>query len=171
MTSPELPRQIIKNGAIADDTWQHVSECKVRQFPKGDIIVSLETWKTHSSSLLDRSSSLGIRLSSDESVDDIASDLQHFRVIAIEFPVMTDGRGFSIARRLREQHGFTGEIRAVGDVLRDQLFFMYRCGFNSFEIRPDKSLEEALNAFNEISITYQSGIDEPNPLWKRSPRS
>ncbi|MEM8120240.1 DUF934 domain-containing protein, partial [Morganella morganii] len=87
---------------------------------------------------------LGVWLDADEEPESIAGDLDRFQVIAVNFPAFTDGRGFSSARLLRERYGYKGEIRAIGDVLRDQLFFMRRCGFDAYAIRADRSPEDAL---------------------------
>ncbi|MGB5063692.1 MAG: DUF934 domain-containing protein, partial [Candidatus Competibacter sp.] len=81
-------------------------------------------------------------------------------------PKFSDGRAYSQARLLRERHGYRGEIRAVGDVLRDQLFFMARCGFDAFEPRADRSLEDALAAFGDFSASYQPAADQPLPLYR-----
>lgn len=161
---------MIRDGAIVDDSWRHVDDGDTEPLPEGDIIVGTDRWTAEREALLQRGSGLGVRLRSDEKPDDIADDLSHFQVIAVEFPILTDGRGFSIGRRLREQYGFQGELRAVGDVLRDQLYYMQRCGFNAFEVRADKKPEDALDAFREMSVTYQPGTDEPRPLWRRARR-
>ena len=88
-------------------------------------------------------------------------------MIAIDFPAFKDGRGFSQARLLRERYGYKGEIRAVGDVARDQMFFMARCGINAFEVKPGRSLEDALKAFNDFSVTYQPAADDGRPFFLR----
>ncbi|MFD2189978.1 DUF934 domain-containing protein [Pistricoccus aurantiacus] len=88
-------------------------------------------------------------------------------VIAIDFPAFTDGRGYTLARQLRERYGYRGEIRAVGDVLIDQLFYMHRCGFDAFLLREDQVVEDALNAQHTFSLSYQISIDTPEPLFLR----
>jgi len=85
----------------------------------------------------------------------------------VSFPVFTDGRGYSIARLLRDRHGWTGELRAVGDVLRDQLFALARCGFDSFALRAGQDVQASLAAFGDFSVRYQSATDEPMPLFRR----
>ena len=87
--------------------------------------------------------------------------------IAIDFPAFTDGRGYTLARQLRERYGYRGEIRAVGDVLIDQLFYMHRCGFDAFLLREDQVVEDALNAQHTFSLSYQISIDTPEPLFLR----
>ena len=87
--------------------------------------------------------------------------------MVLNFPAFKDGRGFTTARLLRERHGYKGEIRAVGDVGRDQMFYMQRCGFNAFEVRSDRDLEDALRALDDFTVTYQAAADQPLPLYRR----
>ena len=87
----------------------------------------------------------------DDDVAPLLPWLATLPLIAIRFPVFTDGRGYSLARLLRGRHGYAGELRAVGDVLRDQLYFLQRCGFDSFALRADQPPEEALAAFHDYS--------------------
>ncbi|MBU2038989.1 MAG: DUF934 domain-containing protein, partial [Gammaproteobacteria bacterium] len=82
-------------------------------------------------------------------------------------PKFSDGRGYSTARLLRERHGFKGELRSVGDVLIDQLFFMNRCGFNSFALRDDQDLNDALAAFATFTVCYQNDVNDQRPLFRR----
>lgn len=87
--------------------------------------------------------------------------------IAVEFPKPTDGRGFSIARLLRDRVGFRGELRAVGAVAHDQLNFMRRCGFDTFDLRDGEDPAACLRAFSEMSVVYQGAADDPRPLFRR----
>ena len=88
-------------------------------------------------------------------------------VIAINFPKFVDGRGYSIARILRDQLGYKGELRAIGDVLHDQLFYLKRCGFDSFAISEDTAAEAALSGLTDFSNSYQCAVDQPEPLFRR----
>ena len=90
-------------------------------------------------------------------------------LIAVQFPKLGDGRGFSTAALLRRRHGWRGELRAIGDVLRDQLFFMRGVGFDSFALRADRSVEDALAAFSEFSDTYQGSVEPALPAYRRNP--
>lgn len=160
--------QIIKDRKIVEDDWQHVNGEAGDELPDGKIIVSLSRWKAERNDLLRRKNSgLGVQLEPGEHADEIAEDLAHLEVVALNFPVFRDGRGYSTARLLRDRHGYAGELRAVGDVLRDQVFYMHRCGFNAFEVREDRDLDDALKAFDEFSVTYQPASDETRPIWKR----
>lgn len=160
--------QIIKNRQISEDQWQHVADdADVTRLPAGDIIVPLALWQAHREQLLQRHGLLGIRLNGDNEVAEIAADLPRFSVIALQFPAFRDGRCYSIARALRQHYGYRGELRAVGNVLRDQLGYMSRVGFDAFEIDPRQDIGDALKAFGEISVRYQASADEPLPLYRR----
>ncbi|MCF7202434.1 DUF934 domain-containing protein [Pseudomonas oligotrophica] len=162
-------QRIIKGDQVVDETWHllpkdqtldGISNCD-------DVIVPLALWLDHAHALKARDGGLGVWLDSDEPVEEIADDLQHFQVVALNFPAFTDGRHYSSARLLRERYGFKGEIRAIGDVLRDQLFYMRRCGFDAFAIRADRDPYEALEGLKDFSVAYQAAADEPLPLFRR----
>ncbi len=160
--------QIIKKRQLVEDRWQMVAEeVDASKLPEGDIIVTAQAWQTNRAALLKRHGSLGITLNGDDDLESIVPDLGHFDVIALQFPVFRDGRPYSMARRLREHAGYEGEIRAVGDVLRDQLAYMERVGFDAFVIDPRQSTEEALKAFDEITVKYQASSDEALPIYRR----
>ena len=110
---------------------------------------------------------LGVWLDADEEAEEIGDDVDQFQVIALNFPAFTDGRNYSPARLLRDRYGFKGELRAIGDVLRDQLFYMRRCGFDAFALRADKDPYDALESLKDFSVTYQAATDEPQPLFRR----
>ena len=106
-----------------------------------------------------RPTPLGLRLKSDQAPSAIAGDIERFDVLALEFPKFTDGRAYSSARLLRERHGFRGELRAVGNVLRDQLVFMRRCGFDSFQIPETADAAAWAGSLRGISVVYQPATD------------
>jgi uncharacterized protein (DUF934 family) len=158
--------RIIRGHAIVDDGFVHLADGA--EVPAGgDIIVSLDRYRELRSSLQQRAGKVGVRLRSDQEAKLVAEYLPELALVAVEFPGFKDGRGYTTARLLRERFGYKGEIRAVGDVLRDQLFFMQRCGFDAFELKPGKDIEDALKAFSEFSVTYQAAADEPRPLFRR----
>ncbi len=101
-----------------------------------------------------------------ESPDQISVELASLATIAVNFPVLSDGRGFSYARELREL-GFQGEVRAVGAFIRDQLFFLKRCGFNAFQLEDESQLDDCLASFSDFTEVYQAGVDQPEPLFRR----
>ena len=133
----------------------------------GDVIVPLVTWQTLREPLLARSARLGVWLAENDEPAEIADDLEHFRLVAVRFPRATDGRGYSIARLLRERHGWQGELRAIGDIQRDQLHFLAHCGFDAFDLRDGEDVQAALAAFQEFSEAYQAAVDRPLPLFRR----
>lgn len=160
--------KLIKNRQIVEDKWIHAEDCEAfESLPDGNIIVSVAMWQQHRNKLLSRAGKVGVLLTPDEEPASIADDLKEIPLIAVSFPKFLDGRGYSSARELRTYYGFRGEVRAVGDVLRDQLFQMERCGFNSFEVREDRSIEDALTAFNDFSTTYQADCKNSQPLYRR----
>lgn len=158
-------RRIIKNRQIIEDHWQHLADDA--DLPENPVIVSLARWQQQRTVLLERGEPVGVRLPNTINPAELAEDLPKLAVVALEFPKFADGRAYSQARLLRERHGYRGEIRAVGDVLRDQVFFMARGGFDAFELREDRSLEDALMAFSEFSESYQPAADQPLPLYRR----
>ena len=163
-----MPR-LIRDGAIVDDGWVHLADDAALP-DRGDVIVSLERWLAERDALSARKGGVGVRLAAGDRLDTIAGDLGRLQVVALDFGQFKDGRSYSLARLLRERHGYKGHIRAVGDVLHDQLYFMRRCGFDEFELRADRSAEDALRAFGELSVTYQAAADEKRPLFRRAHR-
>jgi uncharacterized protein (DUF934 family) len=162
-------QRIIKNGQVVDETWHllpkdttldGLSNCD-------DVIVPLALWIEHPGALKARDGGLGVWLDAGEEIEEIADQLDSFQVIALNFPAFTDGRHCSTAYLLRSRYGYTGEVRAIGDVLRDQLFALKRCGFDAFALREDKDPQDALKAFEEFSEVYQASSDQPQPLFRR----
>lgn len=162
--------RVIKDGDIRDDNWQLLGDdAEAGSIPDaGDIIVSLACWQENRDTLLDRSGRTGVCLQPGEEPEAIAADLGKLPLVAIHFPAFKDGRGYSYARELRTRYSYQGEIRAVGDVLRDQLFYMKRVGFNAFAVREDRDIEEALGGLNDFSVTYQGDVTDPRPIYRRA---
>lgn len=149
---------LVKDGRVAEDPWIDLED-GAEAASGVPVIVSLERWQADRAHLVERSGRLGLRLKGDQSPALAAEDLPRFDLVALEFPKFNDGRAFSYARLLRERYGFGGEVRAVGEVLRDQLLFMHRCGFNAFEIAAEDALDRWLQAMSEISVWYQPTAD------------
>jgi len=161
---------IIKDKAIVDDNWIEISPEATFEIPANarQIIVDLSTWQAHKAELMAASDlEIGLKLLGEDEPETFSSDLAHFALICIEFPAFTDGRGYSLARMLRERYDYQGELRATGDVLRDQLFFLSRVGFNAFKIREDRSTEDALASLQDFSVSYQAAQDQPKPIYRR----
>lgn len=159
-----MPNKIIKDGAVTDDNWQ-VLDAEATEVPEGAVIVPLSLWNGQKDTLAQRGQ-LGVWLNSDESPQLIADSLDNFDVVAINFPAFADGRGFTYGRELRQQHNYQGEVRAIGGFIRDQLYFLNRCGFNAFAL-DGVDLDKALDSFADFSDAYQAAIDQPEPLFKR----
>ncbi len=156
---------IIRKRAITEDDFVHVPDGTALP-DGGKPIVTLARYTAEREALLARYPALGVRITPDKLPSDIP-DLARLALVAFEFPRFTEGRPYSIARQLRDRHGFKGELRAVGWVLRDQLRYMERCGFDAFELKPGKPLESALEAFGELQPTYQAAVDDPRPIYRR----
>jgi uncharacterized protein (DUF934 family) len=108
-----------------------------------------------------------IRLEPSDDPASVAEDLGRAARVEVNFPKFGDGRGYSIARLLRERYGYRGELRAVGHITRDLLFFLESCGFDAFELREGENPHEALAAFEDFSESYQASVSRPVPLFRR----
>ncbi|MFM9862841.1 MAG: DUF934 domain-containing protein [Micropepsaceae bacterium] len=148
---------LIRDNAFAENTFAHVADEET--LPEGAIVVSLKRFQAERDTLLARNTPLGLRLTSDQSAEAIGADIHHFAVIELEFPKFKDGRGYSWARQLRQRLGYTGELRAVGEVLRDQWLFMRRVGIDAFEVRPGTRIEDFRAAMAEQTVFYQPASD------------
>ncbi len=162
-------QRIIKNGQVIDESWHllpkevtldEISNC-------ADVIVPLALWTEHAHALKARDGGLGVWLEAGEEIEEIADQLDNFQVIALNFPAFTDGRHSSTAYMLRTRYNYQGEVRAIGDVLRDQLFALRRCGFDAFALREDKDPYDAIKAFDDYSEVYQASSDQTLPLFRR----
>ncbi len=168
-------REIIKDRAVVTDDWTvlKLNEGETPEsvtVPIGKVIVPLKVWQAQRASLQGRSD-IGVWIASDERPEALKDDVAKLPVIAVDFPKFADGRGYSIAYNLRARLGYTGELRAIGDVLRDQLFYMQRVGFNSFATRPDRNIHDALKGLTDFSEPYQTSWDQKLPLFRRAERA
>jgi uncharacterized protein (DUF934 family) len=163
--------QIIKNGLVIDDNWTMVElhdDLNVDDI-SGQSIVPLSLWQSEHSLKRDN---IGLLINNDVDLATISEDLTQLPLIAIHFPSFMDGRGFSIARLLRERYGYKGEIRAVGYVIRDQLCYLKRCGFDAFSFNPENilgafDLTKMAASLNDFTNAYQISADTPTPLFRR----
>ncbi|MDP6174150.1 MAG: DUF934 domain-containing protein, partial [Rhodospirillales bacterium] len=148
---------IIKDGKIIDgDDWRILEDSE--PIPAGHpVIVSYERWSTANGDLSSHNAPLGLSLRADQPPGLIADNVGRFDLIALEFPALADGRTFSHARLLRRRLRFSGELRATGHVFQDQMFFMKRCGFDSFDLPGDRDPDGALAALDDFSVAYQTG--------------
>jgi uncharacterized protein (DUF934 family) len=160
--------QLIRHRAVTTDTWRSLDEGALPA--QGDVIVPLAVWLSERARLLTRDGRVGVLLQPNDEPQLIAADLARLGVIAIHFASFTDGRGYSTARLLRQRYGWRGELRAVGDVQRDQLFYLARVGFDAFVLDDDADAHGALAAFRDFTEAYQSSVDRPVPLFRRRDR-
>jgi uncharacterized protein (DUF934 family) len=143
--------------ALAEDPFTAVADDQ--SIPPGDVIISLTRFEAEGEGLLSEGRSVGVRLESHEQVETLAYDLPRLSVVALAFPKFGDGRAYSFARLLRERFGFKGEVRAVGDVLREQAGFMVRCGFDAFEPADGSTVEQWERAAHRFRHAYQRSVD------------
>jgi len=167
-----MSERIIRKREIVDDPWQVLrlaagESVETVVLPAGPVLLPLAVWLARRDEVLRRHEQPGVWLDSDEGPEALAEDCERFAVIGINFPKFTDGRGYSSARLLRERYHYAGEIRAIGDVLQDQLFLMQRCGIDAYAVRADKDIEQALAGLRAFSENYQAAADQPLPLFRR----
>jgi uncharacterized protein (DUF934 family) len=164
--------KLIKDGAIIENTWELIAkpegDAAEVAVPAGQVIVPLSVWIAQKAQLQTRKDDVGVWLDSDEAAESIGEEANHFPVIGVNFPLFMDGRAFSTAHILRERYGFKGELRAVGNFIRDQLCYLRRCGVNAFAFaNPETDLEVALKSLGDFNEYYQASIDQPLPLFRR----
>lgn len=153
-----MPR-LIKHGAIVEDEWQPLDADA--ETTGSHQILSLQQWLA-----VEDKSGRAVQLEPGQDIDPLLDHLAQIPLVAINFPVLTDGRGFSYGRELRER-GFDGELRACGHFIRDQMTYLHRCGFDAFQMADESELEEALLRLADFSEHYQAAIDQPLPLFRR----
>ncbi len=159
---------VIRNRALSEDSWQQLdAEPEGAPPAHGDFIVPLARWLREHEALSIRRGGIGVCLETDADPEALAPDLHRMKVVAIRFASFADGRGYTLARLLRERYAYRGELRAIGDVLRDQLYYLSRCGFDAFVLRADQDAAQALTAFDDFSEDYQVSVERPEPLFRR----
>jgi uncharacterized protein (DUF934 family) len=155
-----------RTGRIVDDHWQLWDGNEALSSLTGGILLLPELWQTHRAQLIESHHTLGLIINLDQQLIDCQEDLGHFNIIVIHFTSFSNGQGFSLATLLRERYGFRGEVRASGDILFDQLFYLKRCGFDSFELNDEIDRTEIVKALNSFSDSYQQACDQPLPLFR-----
>jgi uncharacterized protein (DUF934 family) len=156
-------RKLIKQRSVINDTWKYVDEEPAALA----VIVPLAQFLTERDRWVGSTAILGVRIGPADNVDVLKNDFARISLIAVEFGGLSEGRGYSQAQLLRRRYGFTGEIRAVGKIQRDQLFYMARCGFDAFEFPEGTDFDVALAAFGDFTVAYQSSTDRGLDLEKR----
>lgn len=157
------------NQVVAENGWLRVPDDAALP-AQGNVMVSIARLLREDSALSAREGQLGVCIEPDDDISEAAKVVGKVALIAFNFPKFSDGRAYSKARLLRERYGFTGELRAVGEVLADQLQYLQRCGFDSFELSEGKDVNAALRALHDFTENYQATSTDPRPLYRRVPR-
>ena len=166
-----MPKLIDTLGNLVDNAWLQLPKDAtldhVVQSSSKLVLVPCKLWLAEKASLLATGKTFGVWFDSDEPVGHINADLALLPLLALNCPTFMDGRSYSKACVLRQQMKYEGEIRAIGDVLRDQLFYLKRCGFSSFDLKDSVKLEDAQRALKDFTTNYQATVEEPVPLYRR----
>ncbi len=149
--------QLIKNQQLVNDQWLRLSDDDA--LVTGNIIVSLNRWQQDKSELVKRDGAVGVKLAPADDVASIANDLAHWQLVELYFPDFADGRLFSTAWLLRERYGFKGEIRATGQFMPDQAFYLARVGVDAFQPANSAVLSGTLACLADFSVNYQVSVN------------
>lgn len=169
---PENPAQLIIDGSVTNNQWNLLplggeDEITTSSLAPGKIILPLSVWLVLREELAPRKDEIGVWLDSDETADLIGDYAAELPLIAAHFPAFADGRAFSAGRLLRQRYGFTGELRAVGNFIRDQMTYLKRCGFNAFAYQGEQPLETLLDSMQDFTDSYQAAVDQTLPIFRR----
>lgn len=157
---------IKKKQVVENDPWTSIADDA--DLPaEGDIVVGLARYQAESAALAARGGRVGVRVDPTDDVAALADLVDDLDLITVNFPKFADGRGYSKARLLRDRLGYRGELRAVGQVLSDQLAYMTRCGIDAFELVDGKNIDNALACLDHLTVHYQGAADDPRPLYRR----
>jgi uncharacterized protein (DUF934 family) len=160
---PTLIRWTGQNAVTAEDPFTAVAD---EEFvPRGDVIVSLQRFQNEGQRLLAEGRKVGVRIEPSEHVEELAESLPRLAVVALAFPKFLTGVAYSSARILRERYGYEGEIRAVGEVLREQAGFMIRCGFDTFEPADGSAPADWSHVAHRFRHVYQRAADGREPAF------
>ncbi len=156
--------RVIKNAEVLTDDWVRLDD--EAPLPDADVLVSLARLERDLEILLEHPRMLGLVVHGDDDLEQVVPHLPHLNLVALDFPQAKDGRNYSNARLLRERFGYQGELRAIGDVMRDQLFYLHRCGIDSFALREGEDFEAALAGLSVFSQAYQPATDTDVPVFR-----
>jgi uncharacterized protein (DUF934 family) len=163
---------ILRHGELVADDWTMTEDGRTEIEPDGgQVIVTLARWRAERAGLIARHAAVGVLVPNTADIEAVYPEIADRPVVALQFPAFADGRALSQAVVLRKRLGFRGELRAVGDVIRDLVFWLGRCGFDSIVPRKDQNLEACREALHEIRVAYQAAADEHAPVWMRRRRS
>jgi uncharacterized protein (DUF934 family) len=167
---------LIRHGRIEKAAWRRLDEAGLRQLGAGEpvtegpldgVLIPFKLWQAERTLCGTLGVEIGVLVRDDDDLTEVAEQLPHINMIAVDFPKFTNGRGYSIARLLRGRYGYTRELCAIGDIMRDQMFYLSRVGFDAFELRADQDAQISLDALRDFSAPYQASADQPVPLFKR----
>ena len=158
---------ILRAGSLAQDDWTVLEDGRTEIEPGGKVIVTLARWQADREALLARHGAVGVLVPNTADIEAVHPEIADRPLIALQFPTFTDGRALSQAVVLRKRLGFRGELRALGDVIRDLVFWLGRCGFDSIVPRKDQKLEDCRAALAEFTVAYQAAADHHTPIWIR----
>jgi len=159
---------VIRNGRVEADGWRFLDAAEAAgKLPAGPIAVPLAAWSARREELLGGHDPVGVWLSPEDDPEALKRDLGLIDLVAVHFPKFADGRGYSTGAMLRGRFRFEGELRAFGDIGRDHLLQLARCGFDAFSLAPGRDPHAALAAFDEFSVRYQGSVDDPVPLFRK----
>jgi uncharacterized protein (DUF934 family) len=159
---------ILRKGELAADDWTLIEDGRADVSPGGGkVIVALARWRAEREALVAAHSSVGVLVPNTADIEAVYPEISDRDLIALQFPAFSDGRALSQAVVLRKRLAFRGELRAVGDVIQDLVFWLGRCGFDSIVPRKDQSLEACRAALDEIGVAYQAAADAHTPVWVR----
>jgi len=166
---------VIRGRHVENDVWQTLGVDPgedLSELPAGPIIVPFGVAVERIEELVQRKDPLGIWFAPDDDPADLAPRasrlVPRLSLLAVHFPKFGDGRGYSTGTLLRTRHGWRGELRAFGDIGRDHLFNLARCGFDAFRLPPQRDPHDALAAFSDFSLRYQGSVDDPLPLFRKT---
>jgi uncharacterized protein (DUF934 family) len=161
--------RVLRRRALIEDDWKVIEEERAdgEWAGGGKVIVTLGRWRRERAALLGAHAAVGVQVPNTADLEAIYPEIGDRPLIALQFPTFSDGRALSQAVVLRRRLGFTGELRAVGDVIRDLVFWLGRCGFDSIVPRQDQDLEACRQALDELTVAYQTAADEHTPVWVR----
>jgi uncharacterized protein (DUF934 family) len=163
-----MTARILRNGELVDDDWMLVEDGRTDiGTGGGKVIVTLARWREEREALLAAHTAVAVLVPNTADIEAVYPEIGDRPLIVLQFPTFTDGRALSQAVVLRKRLGFRGELRAVGDVIRDLVFWLGRCGFDSIVPRKDQNLEGCKAALKEITVAYQGAADEHTPVWVR----
>src|SRR5690348_391618 len=163
-----MTMRILSNSELVEDEWTLIEDGRADiEAGPGKVIVTVARWRVEREALLRGHAAVGVLVPNTADIEAVFAEIEDRPLIVLQFPMFTDGRALSQAVVLRKRLGFRGELRAVGDVIRDLVFWLGRCGFDSIVPRKDQKLEDCRAALREFTVAYQAAADEHTPVWIR----